>query len=131
MEELDTDKSGGVDFSEFLQFMTKQENPHFFICSDLGELSHLVHILCLNQWLHLTYFRENGCSDKKDEFREAFEVMDKDGDGNISADDLKQVMSQLGVNLGKEDVEEMIKVADKNGSGKVNMEEFLSIMLMD
>ena len=23
MEELDTDKSGGVDFSEFLQFMTK------------------------------------------------------------------------------------------------------------
>ena len=57
--------------------------------------------------------------------------MDKDGDGNISADDLRQVMSQLGVNLGKEDVEEMIKVADKNGSGKVNMEEFLSIMLMD
>ena len=36
-------------------------------------------------------------------------MMDKDGDGNISADDLKQVMSQLGVNLGKEDVEEMIK----------------------
>ena len=23
MEELDTDKSGGVDFSEFLQFMTR------------------------------------------------------------------------------------------------------------
>ena len=46
---------------------------------------------------HVFIFRENGCSDKKDEFREAFEVMDKDGDGNISADGLKQVMSQLGV----------------------------------
>ena len=57
--------------------------------------------------------------------------MDKDGDGSISADDLKQVMSQLGVNLSKEDIEEMIKVADKSGSGKVNLEEFLSIMLMD
>ena len=57
--------------------------------------------------------------------------MDTDGDGNISADDLQQVMSQLGVNLSKEDLEEMIKVADKNGSGKVNLEEFLSIMLMD
>ena len=76
-------------------------------------------------------FRENGCADKKDEFREAFEVMDTDGDGNISADDLKKVMEQLGCNLGKEDLEEMIKVADKNGSGKVNLDEFLSIMLMD
>ena len=76
-------------------------------------------------------FRENGCKEKKDEFREAFEVMDKDGDGNISGEDLKQVMIQLGVNLSKEDVEEMIKVADKNGSGKVNLDEFLSIMLMD
>ena len=37
MEELDTDKSGGVDFSEFLQFMTKQGNPHFYICSVVGE----------------------------------------------------------------------------------------------
>ena len=44
--------------------------------------------------------------------------MDKDGDGNISADDLKQVMSQLGVNLGKEDVEEMIKVADEEWQWK-------------
>ena len=57
--------------------------------------------------------------------------MDTDGDGNISADDLKKVMEQLGCNLGKEDLEEMIKVADKNGSGKVNLDEFLSIMLMD
>ena len=57
--------------------------------------------------------------------------MDKDGDGNISAEDLKHVMKQLGVNLSAEDVDEMIKVADKNGSGKVNLEEFLSVMLMD
>ena len=76
-------------------------------------------------------FRESGCADKKDEFREAFEVMDTDGDGYISADDLKKVMDKLGSNLGKEDIEEMIKVADKNGSGKVNLDEFLGIMLMD
>ena len=56
--------------------------------------------------------------------------MDKDGDGNISAEDLKQVMRQLGARLSLEDVEEMIKVADKNGSGKVNLDEFLNIMMM-
>ena len=57
--------------------------------------------------------------------------MDTDGDGNISADDLKHVMGKLGINLSKEDLEEMIKVADKNGSGKVNLDEFLNVMLVD
>ena len=30
MEELDTDQNGGVDFSEFLQFMTRRDFFFFF-----------------------------------------------------------------------------------------------------
>merc|ERR1719431_123628 len=87
LEELDTNNSGGVDFSEFLVLMTRDAGAQ---------------------------------SSKNDEFREAFEVMDKDGDGCISAEDLYNVMKSLGVRLSREDIEEMIKVADKAGTGKVS-----------
>jgi len=67
-------------------------------------------------------------SDSDDEIREAFRVFDKDGDGTISANELRQVMVNLGENLTEEEVEEMIKEADQDGDGQVNFEEFVRMM---
>ena len=49
-------------------------------------------------------------------------VFDKNGDGYISAGELRQVMMTLGEKLSDDEVEEMIREADVDGDGLVNYE---------
>jgi len=59
---------------------------------------------------------------------EAFMVFDKDGNGFISAAELRHVMTNLGEKLTDEEVDEMIREADIDGDGQVNYEEFVTMM---
>ncbi|KFQ57290.1 Calmodulin, striated muscle, partial [Pelecanus crispus] len=67
-------------------------------------------------------------TDSEEEIREAFRVFDKDGNGYISAAELRHVMTNLGEKLTDEEVDEMIKEADCNNDGQVNYEEFVRMM---
>ncbi|XP_033763698.1 calmodulin-A-like [Pecten maximus] len=64
-----------------------------------------------------------------EELVEAFRVFDKDGNGFISASELRHVMLSLGEKLTDEEVDEMIKEADSNGDEQIDYNEFVSIML--
>jgi len=66
--------------------------------------------------------------DDEEEHREAFRVFDKDGNGFISASELRHVMANLGEKMTDEEVDEMIKEADLDGDGQINYEEFVSVM---
>ena len=59
-------------------------------------------------------------TDSEEEIREAFRVFDKDGNGFISAAELRHVMTNLGEKLTDEEVDEMIREADTDGDGQVN-----------
>ena len=50
-----------------------------------------------------------------------FRVFDKDGNGYISAAELKHVMTNLGERLNESEVDEMIREADV-GDGQINYE---------
>lgn len=58
--------------------------------------------------------------DSEDELKEAFRVFDKDGNGFISADELRYAMTNLGDKLTNEEVDILIKEADLDGDGKIN-----------
>ena len=58
--------------------------------------------------------------DSEDELQEAFKIFDKDGNGLISAAELRHVMTNLGEKLSDEEVDEMIREADLDGDGQVN-----------
>ena len=61
-------------------------------------------------------------TDSEEEIKEAFRVFDKDGNGFISAAELRHVMTNLGEKLTDEEVDEMIREADIDGDGQVNYE---------
>ena len=59
-----------------------------------------------------------------------YRVFDKDGNGFISAAELRHVMTNLGEKLTDEEVDEMIREADIDGDGQVNYEGNYSIALL-
>ena len=68
-------------------------------------------------------------TDSEEEIREAFRVFDKDGNGFISAAELRHVMTNLGEKLTDEEVDEMIREADIDGDGQVNYEGISGLAL--
>ena len=56
-------------------------------------------------------------------------MFDKDGDGLISAAELRHVMTNLGEKLTDEEVDDMIREVDVDGDGQVNYEEFVRMMM--
>ena len=66
----------------------------------------------------------------EEEMRDAFRVFDKDGNGFISAAELKIVMTKLGEKLTDEEAEEMIRGTDVDGDGQINYEEFVKLMYL-
>ncbi|CAM9531984.1 unnamed protein product [Heterosigma akashiwo] len=68
-------------------------------------------------------------TDSKQEIIEAFKVYDKDGNGFISAAELRPIMTILGEKLTDEEVDGMIREADIDGDGQINYEVFVKIMM--
>lgn len=66
-------------------------------------------------------------TDSEEEIKEAFKVFDKDGNGFISAAELRHVMTNLGEKLTDDEVDEMIREADVDGDGQINYEEFVKV----
>ena len=67
-------------------------------------------------------------TDSEEEIKEAFRVFDKDGNGYISAAELRHVMTNLGEKLTDDEVDEMIREADIDGDGQVNYEGRLLLL---
>jgi len=63
------------------------------------------------------------------DFREVFNLFDKDKDGRLSVEELTKVFKTLGVvTTGDEKIKQMIEHVDTDKSGAVEFEEFLNVM---
>ncbi|KAK1939825.1 calmodulin [Babesia divergens] len=62
------------------------------------------------------------------EFKEAFSLFDRDGDGSITTKELGTVMRSLGQNPTEAELADMINEIDTNGSGAIDFPEFLILM---
>jgi calmodulin len=66
--------------------------------------------------------------DKITEFKEAFEIFDKDKDGFITIKELGEIMRNLGQNPSDADLQDMINEVDIDGNGNIDFKEFLGLM---
>ena len=62
------------------------------------------------------------------EFKEAFALFDKDGDGTITTKELAIVMRSLGQNPTQAEVQDMINEVDCDGNGTLDFTDVLSMM---
>uniref|UniRef100_A0A061RHW7 Calmodulin-like protein n=1 Tax=Tetraselmis sp. GSL018 TaxID=582737 RepID=A0A061RHW7_9CHLO len=69
-------------------------------------------------------FSEQEVSD----FREVFELVDKDKGGTIEAVEVMELMVMLGIKTSREQVESLINDIDEDGNGEIDFEEFLQVM---
>lgn len=79
---------------------------------------------------YLVYFEmaNDLTEDQIADFKEAFCIFDKDGDGTISAKELGVVMRSLGQNPTEKELQELINGADDDASGTIDFQEFLNLM---
>jgi calmodulin len=95
--DLDEDGSGEVDFEEFIMFMKKTQE-----------------------------FSDSASAAEEDEVLKAFQVFDKDGNGHLSADEFKHILTNLGDRFTDAEVNEIFKEADLNHDGKLEYREFIN-----
>jgi len=62
------------------------------------------------------------------EFKEAFSLFDRDGDGKITSKELGTVMRSLGQNPTEAELQDMINEVDTDGNGTIDFPEFLTMM---
>ena len=62
------------------------------------------------------------------EFKEAFSLFDRDGDGTITTKELGTVMRSLGQNPTESELGDMINEVDADGNGTIDFPEFLTLM---
>ena len=78
-----------------------------------------------NEFIEMMIKRGSGV---EEDVADAFKVFDRDGDGLITAEELKLTMNNLGEPLTKAEVKAMIAEADLDGDGKINFKEFQRLM---
>lgn len=66
--------------------------------------------------------RHQNMRETPDDVREAFRTFDKDGNGYLSASELRHVLTCLGERLTDEEVDELIREAEITGDGLVSYE---------
>lgn len=62
------------------------------------------------------------------EFREAFSLFDKDGDGIITTKELQYVLRSLGQNPTDAELQDMINEVDADGNGTLDFPEVLTML---
>ncbi|CAG87080.2 DEHA2D10582p [Debaryomyces hansenii CBS767] len=67
-------------------------------------------------------------TDSEAEIAEAFKVFDRNGDGKISAAELRHVLTSIGEKLSDADVDQMIREADVNNDGEIDIQEFTQLL---
>ena len=129
IDDVDQDGDGTIDFPEFLTMLVRSMGdtdsheevmeafrvraarvPPGFMCFDVA---------CGpgRRCTQAVPSRASACAATR-------QILDHDGNGYISADELRAIMSNLGEELSEEEINEIVQEADIDGDGQIDYEEF-------
>uniref|UniRef100_A0A8C4QB05 Troponin C, skeletal muscle n=1 Tax=Eptatretus burgeri TaxID=7764 RepID=A0A8C4QB05_EPTBU len=100
IKKMDEDGSGTIDFEEFLVMMVMQMKEDKKASAELSE----------------------------QQVSDAFCLFDRNADGFIDHDDLKEFLMSIGESVTVEEVDEILAERDRNKNGKLDFDDFLKMM---
>lgn len=121
LHSMDITPSGLVTYAEFISIVNPKSIPN--------NNNNIVPMDTIN--IHnnnYNYNNKNNNDSMECEIYRAFEAFDRDGDGFITLNELKDVMIALGQKLSDEELQRMINEADTDGDLQISLEEFLKLM---
>ncbi|CAG2166580.1 unnamed protein product [Oppiella nova] len=68
-------------------------------------------------------------SEKEEEMREAFKVLDKDGNGFLPIPYLKRLMTEMGDKMTNEEWDQLLETISMTGNEDINYEEMITILM--
>ena len=66
--------------------------------------------------------------DKIAEYKESFDMFDKDRNGTISVNEIVKIMKNFGYPIKKEEARKMVEEIDSSGDGELDFDEFVYLM---
>lgn len=117
IEEVDEDKSGRLEFEEFIILAAKfiveedEEARKWLMRPNTMEIALTERLRSLSQSLVV-----------QKELKEAFRLYDKEGNGFIPTSCLKEILRELDDQLSDLDLDGMIQEIDSDGSGTVDFD---------
>lgn len=125
---LDSDHSGSIDLKELgMGLRAMGLNP------TEGEVRELMNAADVNHDSKLSYdefsrlYSEcfNNSSTNRDQVVQFFNSLDKDKNGTLNANELREALIGGPEPLSEEEINTIIQDFDKNNDGKINLQEFL------
>mmetsp|Transcript_2004 Transcript_2004/g.6067 ORF Transcript_2004/g.6067 Transcript_2004/m.6067 type:complete len:614 (-) Transcript_2004:3-1844(-) len=134
----DSDGDGWVNYADFLNLLgeegstmrsavnepsspSKAEIKDMRLREESGELKTVEWSDALEQEIRMVL------KGKFDTMNNAFRTFDKDNDGKVSREEMREGLSKLNLGLNKAQINAMIKRADADGSGEIDYNEFRHI----
>ncbi|KDR21640.1 troponin C [Zootermopsis nevadensis] len=74
------------------------------------------------------FLEEEDTEAMQEELKEAFRLYDREGNGFISTQTLREILAALDDKLGPDDLDGIIAEIDTDGSGTVDFDEFMEMM---
>jgi len=65
---------------------------------------------------------------KNQDYKMAFKLLDKDGDGTLSLVELQEVFTNLNFKFSEGELKKMVSTIDKNRDGQIDLDEFMVMM---
>merc|ERR1712241_503296 len=75
------------------------------------------------------YCAEVDEEDMREELKEAFRIYDKDNQGFITNEILKEILREIDSPLTEEDLDGIVEEVDEDGSGTMDFDEFQEMMM--
>ncbi|KAI8644871.1 hypothetical protein BD408DRAFT_430146 [Parasitella parasitica] len=134
---VDKNHDGGIDFDEFVGAMTQLLTQNDVFCEPETLRRYKTYPEPKVEGSRKMKFAKDGSKShysrrmsvhETDELKLCFAKFDKNGDGQISQEELKEAMGGLGENLTDAEIKDMMHDADANRDGFIDFEEFKALM---